>query len=490
MMMRCPKCEKENNQGNQYCAYCGAKLFASDPFHALGDLSLSDDEVVEKGSGGGPSFEMEQAASADALCFTAMGDLDAGDTPLTGVEHSHGMETAVSEERIEQVRIAALGGLTDASEEKTVVPERDRKAHDDGVRETDHIDRSRIVDYDGGTGRGPAKRPNWKLWGALAASVVIIVAACLLWIFWDRSDDDPVTPSKPTQQGSQGDKQPPSETTGSTESSLSESCDFILSSGVDVNGNHYELVANQRESALGYEITVGIIKNNTWLYPLSKEFPFLDQEDNLFHVSVDLAGDSGHSLDYYHRIIDNIYFVDIGAFVMESYHETDSWWDNDEHTYIVFSCSAMDSYTIDCEEYNLEFLLSDTDRKIYTEDGKIVLWSEEVVDSGILTYDYFYDWCLLDMRTLELTTICSGIQDVCPESALSEGLIFASDKCFYNTQMQKVIDLSEYSIDMFYDSGIYFRNGKCTFKAKNELKHEYEITIDIHGNVLSETLIG
>lgn len=52
--------------------------------------------------------------------------------------------------------------------------------------------------------------------------------------------------------------------------------------------------------------------------------------------------------------------------------------------------------------------------------------------------------------------------------------------------MQKVIDLSQYNIDMYYDSGIYFKNGQCTFKAKNKLGHEYEITIDIHGNVLSE----
>lgn len=292
------------------------------------------------------------------------------------------------------------------------------------------------------------------------------------------------------KQIAQGDVQQPIDTIGPNEVQLSDTCDYILSYGVDAEGNKYELVANQRESALGYEITVGIIKNNTWLYPMSTEFPFLDQEDNLFHVSVDGAGNSGYSLDMYSAIIDNIYFVDVGAFAMDSYHETNSWIETYDHTFIFFSCSTMESKVIDLKEYQLELVATKNDRQIYTDNGQILIWTEDVVDTGILSYDYFYDWCLLDAETLSITTIGSRIKDCSPSSILAEGLIFASDKCFYNTDMQKVIDLSQYNIDMYYDSGIYFKNGQCIFKAKNKLGHEYEITIDIHGNVLSEVPIG
>lgn len=270
------------------------------------------------------------------------------------------------------------------------------------------------------------------------------------------------------------------------EQQLSESCDYVLCSGVDTSGNSYELVANQTESSLGYEITVGIIKNNEWLFPLSTEFPFLDQEDNLFHISVDGAGNSGFSLDMYNAIKDNIYFVDVGTFVMDSYHETDSWGKTYYHTLILFSCSKMESKVIDLEEYQIELIASKTDRQVYTDNGMLLIWKEDVVDTGVLSYDYFYDWCLLDTETLAITTIGSRIKDCSPSSILAEGLIFASDKCFYNTDKQKVIDLSQYNIDMSAASGIYFKNGQCSFIAENELGHEFEITIDIHGNVLSE----
>lgn len=44
---------------------------------------------------------------------------------------------------------------------------------------------------------------------------------------------------------------------------LSSSCDYVLCAGYDKSGNEYELVANQTESSRGFEITVGVIKNNS-----------------------------------------------------------------------------------------------------------------------------------------------------------------------------------------------------------------------------------
>ncbi len=275
---------------------------------------------------------------------------------------------------------------------------------------------------------------------------------------------------------------------------LSESCDYLLCRGIDESGNEYELVANQKESALGYEITVGVIKNNAWIYPLSKDFPFLDQ-DNLFHVSVS-AGDSGTSLKYPNSVIKNIYFLDSGAFLMESYKASGSWLGSSKHSYILFSCDTLSSYTIDCDESTLLFTgyeprFSDgvvrSYGRIHTANGELLLRTEvSGTHSGWLK-DQVFDWIILNTKSLETETLASNVQGLRPESVLADGLIFASDQCFYNKSMQKVIDLSAYDIDMWYANTIYFKDGLCTFTAENDLGTEFLITIDTSGAVISET---
>lgn len=270
------------------------------------------------------------------------------------------------------------------------------------------------------------------------------------------------------------------------EQRLSESCDYVLCKGVDTSGNSYELVANQTETSLGFEITVGVIKNNEWLYPLSADFPFL-WEDGLFHVEAPMGRESGYDLSYYSSITEMIRFIDTGAFAMESYNtRTATGLDLYDHTMIFFSCNTLKSYVVDCEEFSLLYRSSKADRKIITENGKILLYWEITGTNSGWSEDQVFDWCLLDTQTLDIETFASGVAGVHPESILSEGLIFASDQFFYDTNGQKVIDLSDYNIDMFYDSDIYFENGTCTFKAENTLGTEFLITIDTSGNVLNE----
>ena len=273
-----------------------------------------------------------------------------------------------------------------------------------------------------------------------------------------------------------------------TSQKLSDTCDYVLRSGTDTFGNYFELVANQRESSLGYEITVGVIKNNRWLYPLSADFPFL-WEDGLFHVTVPMGRESGHDLSHYKMIIENIYFIDSGAFAMESYNSRSvTGLKSYDHTMIFFSCSNLESYTVDVEKVHTKYRYrySDYDRTIYTENGKILLYSETSGRPYGWTDSCEFDWHLLDVQSLKMETFANDIVGIYPRSCLSEGLFFASDQCFYNTNAQKVIDLSAYDIDMFYDGGIYFQDGICTFKAENSLGTEFLITIDKSGNVLEE----
>lgn len=466
--MKCPECGRESHTGT-VCACCGAILPRYDPFRELGDIIPKENETADKQ----PEVyfaEKKQNVSTDVDCFTGLGDLVDDKTLLNDNEEKCNSEVDLYGNLAGRDAFNSLGDLDDETTDKIEV---------DFACENINYGHSSEDNDDRDVRRGSKMILRWKRWSLAAACLAVIVAVNSGMTLLDLQ-----------KQIAQGDVQQPIDTIGPNEVQLSDTCDYILSYGVDAEGNKYELVANQRESALGYEITVGIIKNNTWLYPMSTEFPFLDQEDNLFHVSVDGAGNSGYSLDMYSAIIDNIYFVDVGAFAMDSYHETNSWIETYDHTFIFFSCSTMESKVIDLKEYQLELVATKNDRQIYTDNGQILIWTEDVVDTGILSYDYFYDWCLLDAETLSITTIGSRIKDCSPSSILAEGLIFASDKCFYNTDMQKVIDLSQYNIDMYYDFGIYFKNGQCTFKAKNKLGHEYEITIDIHGNVLSEVPIG
>ena len=125
-------------------------------------------------------------------------------------------------------------------------------------------------------------------------------------------------------------------------------------------------------------------------------------------------------------------------------------------------------------------------RRIVTDNGKIVLYSEVSGTSSGWLEDQVFDWCLLDTKTLNIETFGNNIAGIHPKGSLSEGLIFASNRCFYNTNAQKVIDLSAYKIEMLDGSDICFENGECTFTAKNNLGSEFLVTIDRSGNVLSE----
>ena len=340
------------------------------------------------------------------------------------------------------------------------------------------------------------KKSNW-FWPAIGGGIAALLLVVVLIVSITGREKPSYSTPGVTQEVIESVQTPVREQPSSKKENqvpLSDSCDYILCSGTDHSGNTYELVANQTESALGYEISVGIIKNNEWLYPLSTDFPFLS-EDGLFHVSVSLAGESGTSLTNPNEVIKNLYFIDSGAFMMDSYKETDSWVELFEHTKIIFSCTSLKSYTVDCDEATLLYMSSDAEfmnghvlsyGRIYTEDGRIILYSETSGTRSGWLENQVFDWCTLDAQTLEVRTLATNVAGVRPESILSEGLIFASDKRFYNTSGQAVIDLSAYDIDMFYDCGIYFENGTCTFEAENDLGTEFLITIDTAGNVLSE----
>lgn len=271
---------------------------------------------------------------------------------------------------------------------------------------------------------------------------------------------------------------------------LSDSCDYILCKGTDTTGNTYELVTNQSETALGYEITVGIIKNNTWLVPMSSDSPFLGY-DGLFPM------EDGLDLGYVTQaelVASHFYFIDSGAFMLKYYEY------NRGDLRVVFDCNAMQSHTFveNVDDYKWLYRYYELETRGSVESYDVISYGKIVTDDDLILlykdvsepFDWNspkkYDWLILDTKTMEIRTIASNVVGNSPDCALSEGLFFADDECFYNIHAEKVIDISRYDIDLWEHGGLYFKNGKCTFIAENDLGTEFEITIDTLGNVLSE----
>lgn len=195
-------------------------------------------------------------------------------------------------------------------------------------------------------------------------------------------------------------------------------------------------------------------------------------------------GDSGSNLStHYGSIAESIFFLDTGMFVMDWEATTGNYWTPDEK-YIFFDCDTFETTEI----YQYPCFLrrkADVDWNqgvirsyghMYTDDGKLVLYSRE--DQG-------YNWYILDTETMEISALATNI-DIRPENVLAEGLIYATDQCFYNLNMEAVIDLSAYDIRWDEVNNIYFEYGECTFEASNELGTEFLVTIDAAGNVINE----
>lgn len=286
----------------------------------------------------------------------------------------------------------------------------------------------------------------------------------------------------------------PSHESTTKDDPLSSTCDYILCVGYDTVGNEYELVANQSETPHGFEISVGVIKNDSWLYPLSNSFPFL-AEDGLFHVKVSTAGESGTSLKHpgENTVISNLYFIDSGAFLLDCYKANDSLSLYD-HYYIIFSCDTLTSTRIDCDELTLLYQYREPSfmsgrieeyGQIYTDNGKLIMYTETSGTNSGWTSDQVFKWEFLDTRSLKFTTIADNVRGIRPRSVLSEGVFFCTDKCFYNTNGQKTVDLTEYSIDVWDDGDIAFEGGTCTFEVENSIGTRFRVTVDESGTVIS-----
>lgn len=271
---------------------------------------------------------------------------------------------------------------------------------------------------------------------------------------------------------------------------LSDTCDYILCQGTDTDGNIYQLVADQEETALSYTVTVGIIKNNVWFVPMSSNSPFLTNS-GLFPMEGGL--DLG-TIARVKLVASCFYFIDSGAFLMHYVNL------NRGDIRVIYNCNTKQTYQYVEHDDGYEWVYSYyklKTRKNYEQydvifygeiltDNQFIILFRDVSDAYAWDKPKTYDWYIMDTKTMNTRKIASNVIRNYPKSCLSEGLFFAADDCFYNIDGKKVIDLSRYNIDIWENGAPYFKNGECTFITENDRGTEFEVTIDISGKVLSE----
>ena len=261
---------------------------------------------------------------------------------------------------------------------------------------------------------------------------------------------------------------------------LSGQYDKLLAEGYSAQGDHYALVAKQEESYNGFEISLGVIKNNSWLVPLTADFPFKDENGLLLITGVigeTLSKDLNHiySSDYKGDLLsvsNGFHYVEDGCFFSDG---ADTIYNAETQQFYRFS-QWDDCY----------FLGRENDDTYYTYDGKFA------VEQSLDTRYGINNICLFDVQTMQ-PSILIPETDYQLEAPYNEGLLAISSKYgqllyFYDTQGKKVLDISEYKT---YDAEKgFFENGRVSFYVKNELGTKFELTIDATGALIEERKVS
>lgn len=235
---------------------------------------------------------------------------------------------------------------------------------------------------------------------------------------------------------------------------LSASCDYILAQATDSKGNYIELVANDGQGYDGKR-TIGLIKNNEWLFKMSSDTPF---------ESIDVKGT-------YKLVKDNCFLY---------------------NSYILWNFENGKSYKMENKSN-----FGSKEDKWGRLDEKIAIISE-------INRSTWSNYLIVEFLNTDTMTIISELDQNCFTSVgeFSEGLFFSigyfddkdgdgeKDKIsgYRDVNGNLVIDLSRYNFDYASDTQP-FSDGKATFETRNEYGKKFEITIDKQGNVLSETAV-
>jgi len=272
---------------------------------------------------------------------------------------------------------------------------------------------------------------------------------------------------------------------------ISNSCDKVLASGYEENGDHYELVANESESFDGIKVEIGIIKNNTWLLEPTSDSPFIDDDGTILGQDVTSIYDENNL---------TVVYIGNGCFLCESY--SNKWI---KLKSLIYSCETNQFYTNELTtDYKHVCLTSESLTPYYfntrPDYNNIHRLSKEnnIVILNFTNYERSPEIEMLDTTQMRYYTIrintpedWFGIEFVYP---LSEGIFAVVGEktgqrgrgvAFYDEKGNPMIK-NDYTVTTG-EQDIVFTNGFCTFDIININKTEYTICIDKNGTVVSST---
>ena len=278
------------------------------------------------------------------------------------------------------------------------------------------------------------------------------------------------------------------------EVSLADSCEYLIASGTDKNGDCYQLVGEDRESYEGSNIYMGIIKNNEWLIEMTSDVPFLDDNKDI----------------YKYMRTDGEYVFSGMATLKNAIHNTDGYSLTDRIGYISNGCFYL------LGKRNGKSQIMETARTINNMIDTVVFWNGETNKSKVInniTLQYMEDYVngndviiseltdynfslsndffadidikLLNPKTLETKTMLSQTLNNKPNNdtvnnvkQIGDGLFYANN-AFYDTSGNKAFDLNEH-----YGEFSRFEDGKLEVIRRIATGTQYRVLMDKTGKVI------
>lgn len=265
--------------------------------------------------------------------------------------------------------------------------------------------------------------------------------------------DGSTNPNNPDSPSNEQNPAPPN----NMGSKLSDTCDVVLCEAT-VNGNHYELVANQHDAYPDTTFEFGVIKNNQWLLPMSTNNAVLN---------------NGHWVGTEYNTLNTVSFRHVGDSVF--LYRNNKLYDV-ETGVTIDNVFLFDGYISN----NKEFIM-----KSY----------EPGYNQTILLY------CnTLTGESKKLEGYFSSVHTPDAIQEYNEGLFYATGKTFewenyeyvryagfFDRYGNMVIDLSDYIIITYQgEQDLRFVNGTCTIRCKNNSNVDFDITIDKTGNIIKQ----